>query len=73
MEAITYLPLLFALSKDEWDTKRMLVSPLSMHCTYSGMARGSWAEVTSEQQKNLARSLSHCRITLASVSWAAVH
>ena len=43
---------LFAVSKDEWDTRRTLVSPRRMHCTYSGMPKGtSRPEVTSNSEK----------------------
>jgi len=40
---------LFAVRKDEWDTKEGTVSPWRMHCLYSGMAKGTSQAV--EQQK----------------------
>jgi len=48
----------FTVRKGEWNA---LVNPRRMDCMYSSMVKGtSWAE----QQKNQARSLSHCQVTL---------
>ena len=50
---------LFAVSKDEWDTKEDTKSPWRMHCTYCGMPK---APSNVEQWKNQVRSLSRCQV-----------
>ena len=44
--------ILFAVSKDEWDTKEDTGKSMRMHCTYCGMPKGTcWAEVMSKSEK----------------------
>jgi len=43
---------LFVVNKDEWTQRRAVVSPLRMHCMYSGMAKGtSQAEAMLNSEK----------------------
>jgi len=45
------------VSKDEWDKRRELVSPCRMHCTYSGMAKGTEAISNSVKIKPIALAI----------------
>ena len=44
--------ILFAVSKDEWDTKEDTGKSLKMHCMHCSMPQDtSWAEVTPNSEK----------------------
>jgi len=50
----------FAVSKDEWNTRKTLISPRRMHCTYCSMPKGTSqveAILSSEKIKPIAEAV----------------
>ena len=61
---------LFTASKDEWDTKKTVVSPRRTHCAYCNMPKGTSrakGTLSSENIKPVALAVIDLRLSEASV------